>query len=265
MTNPPAWPYGVAPVARAGVFALDRVSHIRIMEGFSPLYRLDKLPINSLSSRYRHMVGRGFSVLHKVAGSLRLILMSAHTDNILAVFDSATPAEIHEGKTWYLAANALAWEIDPMRPWNGAGVIAALSPRLRWDKNAAYARLAYNLKGYAIDEVASYIPALGNSRTKALRMVNGEHVRDVLGNGLKTRAFWDNILNPHDSQAVTVDKHAFDIANGVRTGYSTVITDKAYREIAAEYVNAANIAGIAPLHMQAITWVAWRNANKGGR
>ena len=189
--------------------------------------------------------------------------MTATIDNILSTFDRATAAEIDAGKSWYLAANALAWEIDPMRPYNGAGVIAALSPRLRWDKNEAYARLAYSLKGYDISEVANYIPTLNNSRTKALRMVNGEHVSAVLGKGLKTNAFWDNILNPYTSEAVTVDKHAFDIANGVRTGYSTVITDKAYREVANLYREAAHIVGIAPLHMQAITWISWRNMNAG--
>ena len=188
--------------------------------------------------------------------------MTATTDNILSTYYAATADEIHAGKTWYLAANALAWEIDPMRPWNGAGVIAALSPRLRWDKNEAYARLAYSLKGYAIDDASNYIPTLTNSRIKALRMVNGEHVSDVLGKGLKTNAFWDNILNPYTSEMVTVDKHAFDIANGIRTSYSTVITDKAYREIASLYRDAAHIAGIPPLHMQAITWVAWRNGGK---
>ena len=189
--------------------------------------------------------------------------MTATVENILSVFDSATDAEIHEGKTWYLGAHSLAWELDPMRPWNGAGVIASLSPRLRWDKNVAYARMAYALKGYAIEDVSNYIPTLTNSRTKALRMVNGEHVSDVLGKGLKTNAFWDNILNPYDSEAVTVDKHAFDIANSERTNYSTVITDKAYREIADLYRNAAHIAGVAPLQMQAICWVSWRNQNGG--
>ena len=189
-------------------------------------------------------------------------MTTATVDNILSTFDRATAAEIHEGKTWYLAANALAWELDPMRPYNGAGVIAALSPRLRWDKNALYARMAYNLKGYPIDEVANYIPALGNSRTKALRMVNGEHVSDVIGKGLKTRAFWHNILNPYDSNEVTVDKHAFNIANGERSGYDISITDKAYREIADLYRDAAHVAGIAPLQMQAITWVTWRNMGK---
>ena len=188
-------------------------------------------------------------------------MTTATVDNILSVFDSATAAERHDGMTWYLAANSLAWELDPMRPYNGAGVIAALSPRLRWDKNVAYARMAYALKGYAIAEVANYIPTLNNSRTKALRMVNGEHVSAVLGKGLKTRAFWHNILNPYDSNEVTVDKHAFNIAHGERSGYDISITDKAYREVADMYREAAMVAGIAPLQMQAITWVAWRNQN----
>lgn len=185
------------------------------------------------------------------------------TQNILDVYDSASASERADGMAWYRAANALAWEIDPMRPWNGAGVIAALSPRLRWDKNEAYARLAYNLKGYDLDVVSNYIPTLGNSRNKALAMVNGAHVSDVLGKGLKTNAFWHNILNPYTSNEVTVDKHAFNIANGERTGYDVVITDKNYRIVADLYREAASIAGIAPLHMQAITWLTWRNQNGG--
>lgn len=186
------------------------------------------------------------------------------TENILDVYDAASPADRSSGMYWYNEANALAWELDHVNPARAAAVISALSPRLRWDKNAAYARLAYDLKGYSIDEVASYIPALGNSRTKALRMVNGEHWSDVLGKGLKTNAFFDNILNPYTSTKVTIDKHAFDIVNGTRTGYSTVITDKNYRIAADLYATAANIVGIAPLQLQAITWVTWRNMHRGG-
>lgn len=182
-----------------------------------------------------------------------------YTENILATFDRATAADVQAGMYWYNEANALAWELDPFKPWQGASVIAALSPRLRWDKNALYARLAYNLKGYDIETISNYIPTLGNSRTKALRMVNGEHWTNVLGKGLKTNAFMDNILNPLTSERVTVDKHAYNIANGERTGYDVTITDKVYREIESAYVSAAHIAGIAPLQMQAITWVTWRN------
>lgn len=185
-------------------------------------------------------------------------------DNISAILDRATDKEWSAGLFWYHEANALSWELDHVRNERAAGVIAALSPRLRWDKNVAYARIAYNLKGYSIDDVENYIPTLKNSRRKALAMVNGALPRDVLGKGLKTNAFFDNIFRPWDSKRVTVDKHAFDIAMGNRTGYSTVITDKAYRLIEPAYVEAAYAYSIAPLQAQAISWVTWRNMHSKG-
>ena len=186
-------------------------------------------------------------------------MTTAYVDNILSVLDRATDREFTEGMYWYNAANALAWELDHVDIRRSAGVIAALSPRLRWDKNVAYARLAYNLKGYAIDMVENYIPTLKNSRRKALAMVNGALPRDVLGKGLKTNAFYDNILRPYDSQRVTVDKHAFCIARGAWEGYKNhVVTDKEYIAIEKAYVEAAWEADLMPLQIQAITWVAWR-------
>lgn len=189
-------------------------------------------------------------------------MTTTYVDNILAVLDRATPTEITSGLYWYHAANALAWELDHVSHHRGAGVIAALSPRLRWEKNVDYARLAYNLKGYSINEVENYIPTLKNSRRKALAMVNGAHPKTVMGNGLKTNAFYHNIAHPWDSNRVTVDKHAFDIAMGERTGYSTVITDKNYRIIEKAYVEAAFVSGYAPLQVQAIAWVRWRNEHQ---
>lgn len=183
-----------------------------------------------------------------------------YVDNILSVYNGASQRDITEGVYWYINANKLAHEIMPENPTAGAGIIAVLSPRLRWDKNVAYARLAVNLMGYALDEITlSYIPALNHSRRKALAIVNGADVLDVIGNGPKTRAFFDNIANPFTSQEVTVDKHAFDIANNIRTPYKgMVITNKTYATMAEAYQIAAEILGMMPMQLQAITWVAWR-------
>lgn len=186
------------------------------------------------------------------------------TDNILNVYRTATPAEVVKGMFWYSDANAFASNLDPDSPVSAAAVIAALSPRLRWDKNLAYAVLAYNLKGYDITpDILSYIPTLNNSRKKALAIVNGGDPFAILGKGPKTNAFFDNIANPFTSEKVTVDKHAFDIAMGERTGYSTVITNKSYVMIANAYRDAAFDLGVLPHQLQAITWESWRNGNRG--
>lgn len=227
------------------------------VQGFwvlNPCRGLKTLPLQGREGFKTHFV----LGLHPVANDARLSPMTM-TENILAVLDRATDDDILQGRFWYSAANALAWELDPARPYNGAGVIAALSPRLHWNKNVAYARIAYNLKGYAIPEVENYIPTLGNSRIKALKMVNGVHVSTVLGKGPKTNAFWHNILNPFTSERVTVDKHAANIARGEYTKYNdTVITNREYREIEAAYVEAGHISNFAPLQVQAITWLVWR-------
>lgn len=183
-----------------------------------------------------------------------------YVDNILSTLDRATDDDVTSGMYWYVSANALTWSLDHVSPVRAAGVIAALSPRLSWTKNMEYAGIAYDLKGYGITpEILSYIPTLNNSRTKALKMVNGAHPRDVLGNGPKTNAFFDNIANPYTSRRVTVDKHAFDIAMNARTGYNNVITNKMYAILENAYVEAAYVADLMPLQVQAITWVAWRN------
>lgn len=186
-----------------------------------------------------------------------------HVENILSVYRAATPAQRITGMYWYAEANRIAHEISPDNPAIGAGVIAALSPRLRWEKNVDYARLAFNLLGYDVDPVLlSYIPALGNSRAKAMAMVNGADPIEVLGKGPKTNAFFDNILNPFTSMRVTVDKHAFCIAKGEWQGYKDhVVTNKEYVQIEADYVVAAQESGdeLLPMQLQAITWCTWRD------
>lgn len=190
-------------------------------------------------------------------------------DNILDVYAHATDSEVISGKYWYSSANAICWGLDPVMPIRAAGVIAALSPRLHWDKNVAYARLAYNLKGYDITDIVNdtpggnYLPVMKNSAIKAMAIVNGAHPRDILG-GPKTKAFWDNISRPWDSAAVTVDKHAFDIAMNERTGYHTAAFNaKTYGIVAEAYRLAANELDLIPHQVQAITWEAWRNMNRG--
>jgi len=166
------------------------------------------------------------------------------TSNILAIYDQASNDEVMSGLSWYPTAHEVAREASNVI--SGAGIIAALSPRLPWHRNIILARQCFDspLNG----------GALGNSVRAANAIRNGAHPLDVLG-GLKTRAFFDNIANPFTSRAVTVDVHAIRIAG---------ITDRdsigkgLYNEISAAYTDAAKYAGISPAEMQAITWVTYR-------
>lgn len=180
-----------------------------------------------------------------------------YVDNILSVFDSATDAEYNEGMYWYINANGIAWGLDHINYKRAAGVIAALSPLLRWEKNVEYAGLVYAGE--------TKIPYLPKNVEKAIAIRNGWNPLDILS-GQKVVSFYNNIVNPYsgDPRLVTVDKHAADIANGIVTGYKNgpSITTRLYRDMAAAYVIAANEADILPNQMQAVTWTAWRNLKK---
>lgn len=172
-----------------------------------------------------------------------------YTANILRVWDAANSDDMAEGFTWYPEANSIAREAGDVLV--GAGILSALSPRMPWNRNVALARKAFSepLTG----------GALGRSIASVNAIREGADPLSVLG-GLKTRAFFHNIVAPHADDEVTVDTHAIKIA-GVNADSVGV---RAYRDIADSYREAAAIAMVLPQEMQAVTWVAWRNGRRGG-
>lgn len=176
--------------------------------------------------------------------------MSETVENILAVYRRATPDMVIEGRNWYPTARQLAISLDPINLNKSAGVIAAFSPRMPWDRNI---RLAQNLFETGI--------ATGSTKqfnNNAQRIFDGADPMDVLG--LKTTNFYLNILNPWATGPVTIDAHAIDIAIANRQGAKTRpgLTPKRYEEFANAYREAALLTNLVPCVIQAITWVTWR-------
>lgn len=175
----------------------------------------------------------------------------SYSENILAVYSRATDAERADGASWYVMAHNLAMDMSGGDAYKGAGVIAAFSPMQKWDINVRNAQNAF-LTGIAT----------GHTKTMcaiAQRILDGEHAMDVL-KGDKTRAFCDAIATAGKSSIATIDRHAHDIAvNSLDfTDNTRNIGKRLYREMAAAYAEAADIAGISVNEMQAITWVVWR-------
>ena len=166
-----------------------------------------------------------------------------HAVHIMAVRKRATPDDIREGMSWYARAHDIAREAETASV--GAGILSALSPRIRWPRNVMLARQAFRapLTG----------GALSGSVEKANRILAGELPLDVLG-GLKTRAFYVNILDPENNETVTVDTHAIKIAGINRDAVGV----KLYNDIANGYRECAEYLGILPQQIQAITWITYR-------
>lgn len=177
------------------------------------------------------------------------------TRNVLKVYDSALDGARAEGEQWYALARGQAWEMCPDNPRAAAGVIAALSPQTSWEQNLVNAWRLYE---------GGDPRGLGANLLKALRCYAGEEPLDVLG-GPKVRAFFRCIAEP-ETDAVCVDRHAWDVAVGMRQ--STVervgLTPRRYEEAAVAYRRAARLRDVPPHVVQAVTWVEWR-ARYGGQ
>ena len=173
--------------------------------------------------------------------------------NIVSVYNAASETEREEGAEWYSAALTFARGLSERYGVDvtaAAGIIAALSPRLPWDRNMLYADTLC---------ATGDAPVLGGSKDKARRIWFGEPPLDVLS-GDKVSNFYRCIMG--DPDAVVVDRHAFDVAYGSVTDDRTrKALDRVgeYEAYANAYRAAAAILGLSAAVVQATAWVTWRN------
>lgn len=181
-------------------------------------------------------------------------------NNILRVWNAATPAEIDEGKEWYAEAAkfceraAQTSHVPYIDKVGCAGALAALSPCLPWEANK-------DSLLELIHEDTAYRQSAANVQ-KAKRILNGEEPLDVLG-GLKVRAFYTCIVD-HRTIQVCVDRHAKSICYGYHLGGAALAgtNGEAYYDFEVAYQRAAKVLGVKPYQAQAVTWLAWRRLKK---
>lgn len=180
--------------------------------------------------------------------------MHASVDNILTIYREASASQIARGIAWYADAHTFALSLSK-DILESAGVIAALSPRIRWERNMVLAARLY-VEGFASG-------TLTNNCRKAERIYNGEQCYAVL-RGNKVRAFAATIINPSETQHVVIDRHALDVAIGraaSKQERAMLTNNGVYESLEALYRRAASIAGIPATQMQAITWLVWREGH----
>jgi hypothetical protein len=190
--------------------------------------------------------------------------------SILAVFFTANAVERHEGLSWYGRALSVARRLADhydCRLSTVAGVISALSPNNKWERNVIDAEALIKVYTHGGDIDALKVCTFNKNKAKAIAILEGADPLDVLG-GRKVRAFYQCILG---QDAVCVDGHAYSIWLGQRvpTTKTPKISDKLYDRISEDYrIAAKQINEITndfylPSQVQAITWVVWRNLHNG--
>ena len=192
--------------------------------------------------------------------------------HILATYNLATAAERVHGETWYPSALKVAKQLAQaygVHEAEAAGVIAALSPRNKWERNLADAEslIAAWVAGGAEAARLTKVCTFTGNKEKAVRILEAGVLTDAdvlaILSGPKLREFYSCIRGIND---VCIDGHAYSIWTGGRVTLADVpaIGVKLRREIKADYQAAADQAGIPASVMQATTWVTWRRIHGVG-
>lgn len=197
--------------------------------------------------------------------------------NIVGTYLLSTGVEKSEGESWYARAMSAAQIISNSTGVNVhrvAGVIAALSPNNRWERNLIDAENVCKvyINGDVGDVMNVKVCTYGKMLVKAVNILQCDNISEIPGilNGRKIRAFYECIIGKSD--AVVVDGHAYSIWIGERLTMKQVpnIGIKLYANITADYIQATKEindkfnTNLMPFQVQAITWVAWRRLHSVG-
>lgn len=180
--------------------------------------------------------------------------VSRLAENIRRVYAQHGADERIAGMHWYDDANREARALSArynVPVTHAAAVIAVLSPQVSWTRNVAMAREVF---------ATGTTRGLRTNVAKAERLATLDAHPDDVVSGPKVSCFYANILDPSGHE-ITIDRHAFDIAQGRRTDDKTraVLSNKGhYARYAQAYQLVADELGIGACQLQAITWVAWR-------
>jgi hypothetical protein len=196
--------------------------------------------------------------------------MQLTSGNIIAVYFLAYGHEVEEGTKWYQRASDLANRLADKYDCGyheACGVIAALSPSNRWERNCIDAENLIRVYMAGGDVDALKVATYGRNKQKAIAILNGADIELTLS-GPKVTAFYRCIAGFDDS--VCIDGHAYNIWMGRRVALDDVpsIGKRLRESIIRDYIDATvrinSITGqeLKAHEVQAITWVAWRRMIK---
>ena len=196
--------------------------------------------------------------------------LSHNAREIVAKFTLATSQEVQLGVDWYPSALDIANRIAVkygVSAETAAGVIAALSPNNRWERNIVDAEniiKCWAAGGTRSDLLAVKVCTYGKMKEKAIDILTtpiGVNIKETL-KGKKIVEFFNCITNPLLND-VCIDGHAYSVWFGQRLTMkevpaigvklrSQIKTD--YRDATA-FINEELSEHFTPADIQAITWV----------
>lgn len=177
-----------------------------------------------------------------------------YTERVKVGFAGVNVCALEEGLKWYAKARSdiLAFpSLSALGPVPATAIVAVLSPGISWDQNLIAADAV--ARGSKVN-----IPAYGPNVEKARRIAEDpQHALVQLG-GHKVTSFFDNLLAPEVSRAVTIDRH---VLRAIWPRYTLETLGKwlsragMYEALTRSFQRVADEFGLLPHQVQAALWV----------
>lgn len=196
--------------------------------------------------------------------------LSPNAGHIIAKFALATTEEVVSGQQWYKSAHEIAARLarnNNITTAKAAGVLAALSPNNKWERNCLDAEHLIQAYIHGDEDDARQVSVCTYSamKEKAIKILNSkediyfDEIINIL-NGPKIIEFFNCIMQKKD---VCIDGHAYSIWFGERMTMKQVpnIGKRLRERIKSDYLDATNWINLEmdtnylPSDIQAIVWV----------
>jgi len=189
--------------------------------------------------------------------------LKKYRSNLRTWYKRATEEQWIKGTLWYFEAQSVAHSLAKtygVDPEVAAGVISALSPNNKWDRNKLDAATVLAAAETGTPATSVKVCTYNSNKLKAFDIAMGN--RKVLKQSPKTYAFAQNVGNL-DPNHITIDKWHLRAMQTTARDYKdakTSVTPKQYRILEEETVKVAREFGLSGYEFQAIVWVTIRDA-----
>ena len=177
-------------------------------------------------------------------------------------YNESTLEERESGKVWYDEAKEyvkiLSLRFDTPQ-LICAGVLSALSPNNRWERNKLDAHTVLDAVSKSLSSSQVKVCTFNNNKEKAFAIARGDI--KILQQSPKTYAFAKNISG-EDINKVTIDKwhlRAIQTRSSSPKACKTSVTPLQYKLLEKDCQKVAKKYNINPSTLQAIVWVTIRN------
>jgi hypothetical protein len=185
--------------------------------------------------------------------------------NILKVLGRADSVDIDEGLLAFSRYQEMMARLASYYGYPLAAVTAAfcaLSPNNDYLKNlrSTVTLLKGHREGIPVERLT--VSTYNACKFRAWKAINGTDFLSFT-KGKKTRAFYQNILDPFDPHPVTIDGHMVSAWTGKRMTMLQVATRGFnYELIADDFRAVAYRERLLPNQLQAIIWFTWKRINQ---